>query len=131
MLKIYLGCIDYELHTKNKIRYIGEKTYYTILDESDANTKTKEVSVYSDEATELYRYFGPCAVYNKRKGMVAVYEYFLDTYTIKEWSDPDAKLVVNLSYKEASCSMKKLMELSAKDVIAYLKQEGLNLQMPS
>jgi hypothetical protein len=128
MLKIYLAKLKCELHIKNKIKHIGEKTYYTILDESDADTKTKEFSVYSDDATQLYRYVGPCAVYNKRKGMVAVYEYFLDTYTIKEWVDPDAKLVANLSYKEHSCSMEKLMTLPATDVIAYFKQEGLCFQ---
>ena len=128
MLKIYLAHIDYELHTKNKTYYIGDKTYHTILDEAEAEIKTKEVSAYSDEAARLYRYVGPCAVYNKGKGMVAVYEYFLDSYTIKEWVDPEVTLVATLSYKEHSCSMEKLMKLPATDVIAYFKQEGLCFQ---
>ena len=126
MLKIYLCTLDCELHTKNKKISIGKYTYYNIENECNAITKTTEFSAYSDDAMKIYNHVGVCIIHNKRKGKVVTYDYYGDVYCLKEWIEPDAKLVASLSYKEQSCSMERLMKLPATDVIAYLKQEGFN-----
>ena len=64
-------------------------------------------------------------IYEKKKGRRVLYVSWPSDVWINEWSEPDAKLIIHCSYKEASCSMQQLMKLDANDVIAYLKQEGL------
>lgn len=125
MLKIYRCTIKYELHNDNKIIDLSTETQYVIRDESEVTPKTKEFGAYTDEAADVYNHS-----YNFRptkKGMRASCWTWDSTVYLNEWQAPDAKLVVHLSYEEESCTMKQLMNLKATDVIAYLKQEGLNL----
>ena len=124
MLKIYLCTVSYELKTSDCIEHISSKEYYVIKNEQDAVTKTIELSAYSQEAEKIYN--GTCELHKKKKGCLAMYFTWDRTFYVKEWIEPDAKLIVSRSFKEESCSMKHLMTLPATDVIEYFKQEGLN-----
>jgi hypothetical protein len=129
MLKIYLRTTQYELHTgKHTIDLITSRDY-VIRDESFATDKTFELGAYTSKA--YYNYDFICEMCETKKGIKA--KYWHDGYytCVKQWKEPDAKLVMRCSYDEASCSMKRLMELPASDVIAYLKQEGIGLSIPS
>ena len=76
----------------------------------------------------LQKYILTAVIYTKRKkGRKALYMSWPSDVWLNEWSEPDAKLIVHRSYKERSCSIQELMKLDVNDVIAYLKQEGLNL----
>lgn len=132
MLKIYLCTVHYELHSGDKKCQLGTWDYFVIADENHVSTHTKMWSAYSEDAAKVYG--GGCHIYEKKKGRTARYTLlsdFMRDATLKEWEEPNAQLVAHISYKERACSMKHLMTLPATDVIAYLKQEGLNLVMPS
>lgn len=129
MLKIYLRTTQYELYTgKHTIDLITSRDY-VIRDESFATDKTFELDAYTDKAWHNYDFI--CEMRKTKKGVKV--NYWHDGYytSVKQWKEPDAKLILHCSYEETSCSMKRLMDLPAPEVIAYLKQEGLNLTMPS
>ena len=129
MLKIYLCELKYELQDENRIIHLSTNTHYEIADEVAAVPKTIEFGAYTEEAANVYVH--SCELRETKKGIKAEYWTWEGTVYAKEWIAPNVKLVVHIAYKESSCSMKRLMELPAPDVIAYLKQEGLNLTMPS
>ena len=129
MLKIYFTTITYELKAGDQREPLDSYQYFTIKEEQDAVSTTKEFSAYSMEAAKAY--LNGCDIYEKKKGRKAVYRGWPSDIWLSEWLEPDAKLIVHRSYKEKSCSMQQLMKLDANDVIAYLKQEGLNLLIPS
>ena len=66
-----------------------------------------------------------------KKGIKAKYWHDGGYTCVRQWKEPDAKLVLHCSYDEVWCSMKRLMDLPCDEVIAYLKQEGMNLIVPS
>lgn len=129
MLKIYLCTVEYYLHNGDQIKYLSRDTSYVIRDESDAVTKVKEWSAYTEEAKQKYNY--SCELRQTRKGTKAIYWTWDSAIYAKEWIAPNVKLVVKASYEESSCTAGHLLKLPATDVIAYLKQEGLNLTIPS
>lgn len=129
MLKIYLRTTQYELYTgKYTIDLITSRDY-VIRDESFAVDKTFELGAYTSKAQFNYDFI--CEMRQTKKGVKA--KYWHDGYytCVKQWKEPDAKLVLHCSYEEAWCSMKHLMDLPADDVIAYLKQEGIGLTITS
>lgn len=129
MLKIYLRTTKYELHTEKHSIDLITSHDYVIRDESFATDKTFELDAYSDKAQHNYDFI--CEMRQTKKGVKA--NYWHDGYytCVKQWKEPEAKLILHCSYDEASCSMKRLMNLPAPDVIAYIKQEGIGLVMPS
>lgn len=129
MLKIYLRTTEYELCTKNCTIDLIISHDYVIRDESFATDKTFELDAYTDKAQLNYDFI--CEMRQTKKGVKA--KYWHDGYytCIRQWKEPEAKLVLHCSYDEAWCSMRRLMELPAPDVIAYLKQEGIGLVVPS
>lgn len=129
MLKIYLCTTEFYLRDKDYKTYLHTDTRYVIRDESVAVNKTKEWNAYTKEAKDAYD--SSCNLLEKRKGIKALYWTWEGPVYAREWIAPDAKLVANISYKEKSCSAGHLLKLPATDVIAYLKQEGMNLVMPS
>ena len=129
MLKIYLCTVKYHLQDKDKDIYLSTDTRYIIRDEADAVTKTKEWSAYTKEARSAYNH--TCEWKETKRGIKTYYWTWDGPFCVKQWIAPEAKLVAHITYEETSCSMRHLMELPAPDVIAYLKQEGLNLAMPS
>ena len=129
MLKVYWRGTTYGL--RNEDHVICLKTIYNlcIKDESEAIDEIKEFDAYTEEAFDAYP---SCVEYKEcRKGMKVIYWTFDGPVYAKQWIAPNTKLVMSSSYEETSCSMKQLMDLRADKVIAYLKQEGLNLVMPS
>ena len=129
MLKIYLMKLKYELHTKDTTIDLSTSSGYVIQDEAKAINDTIELGAYTKEASDMYNY--EVGLRQTKKGIRASYWTCDSMFYLKQWIVPDAKLVVHLVYEEASCSMRKLMELPAQDVIAYLKQEGMNVHIPS
>ena len=129
MLKIYLRTIKYEIHNDGKTVKLNDNCCYVIRDEEVAVSKTIELGAYTDEAHRVYVYSSD--VKQKKKGKQAYYCGWPCEVYLKEWEAPDAKLVLNVTYKKDDCSMKELMTLPASDVVAYLKQEGLTLSTPS
>jgi hypothetical protein len=129
MLKLYLCKVKYELRNKDQVMSLESDANYVIRDEEVAVPTTKELGAYTDTASRAYPY--SCDMRKTRKGTKAIYWTWNGVVYAKEWIAPDAKLVMYIDYEESWCSMKRLMELPAPDVIAYLKQEGLNLTMPS
>ena len=129
MLKIYVCTVEYSLQSGHQDEYLSTEYKYVIKDESVAVTKTKEWNAYSSEARSAYNRI--CEWKQTKRGIKTHYWTWDGPVCVKEWRSPNAKLVAHITYKEASCSIKQLMELPATDVIAYLKQEGLNLSMPS
>lgn len=129
MLKIYLCTIKYEIHNENKVKELATDSDYVIINEDEAVPETIELGAYTVEAQKKYVYASDLR--KKKKGMFAYFYGWPYEIYLREWDAPNAKLVIHLSYEEAWCSMKRLMELPANDVIAYLKQEGMNLVMPS
>ena len=129
MLKIYERTISYEIHNEDKFIDLYSNSHYVIRDEEIAYDKTLEFDAYGTEAKNAYT--GYCCIKPKKKGKVAYYESWYNYAHLKQWKHPDAKLIMHVTYKEDSCSMKALMDLPTTDVIAYLKQEGMNLVMPS
>ena len=129
MLKIYRATIVYEVVVSTKNEMLDTHSYYIIKDEKDAITHTEEYSAYSVEAATLYT--NGCDIYEKKKGRKAIYRSWPGDVWLNEWNEPDAKLLMRVSYKQVECSMRELMDLSANDVIAYLKQEGINMILPS
>ena len=129
MLKIYLCHTEYELHNKDQKKYLCSNSHYVIRDESVAVAKTVEWGAYTEEAKDAYDY--TCELRQTKKGIKAMYWNWDGGVYAKEWLAPDAKLVAYVSYEEKSCSAGHLLKLPATDVIAYLKQEGLNFPTPS
>lgn len=129
MLKIYLCTVEYFLQNEDQLKHLSTDTAYVIRDESDAITKIREWGAYTEEARNAYNH--TCEWKQTKKGMKTIYWTWDGAIYAKEWIAPNAKLVAYCSYEEKSCSMRCLMELPASDVIAYLKQEGMNLQIPS
>jgi hypothetical protein len=129
MLKIYRATITYELETTKQKNLLDSHSYFIIKEEKDVISTYQEFSAYSEEAAKVY--LNGCDIYEKKKGRRAVYRGWPSDIWVSEWLEPDAKLIVHISYKEKSCSMHELMKLDVNDVIAYLKQEGLNLLIPS
>lgn len=128
MLKIYLRTIKYEIHNEDQVAHLFSDSHYVIRDEEIATTKTLDWDAYTTEAENAYA--GECCIKQKKKGKTALY-YAWDSVYLKQWKMPNAKLVMHVTYKEDDCSMKRLMTLPVTDVIAYLKQEGMNLTDPS
>lgn len=129
MLKIYLRTVDCAIHDKNKVIDLGSSSNYVIKDEMLAVSKTTEFGAYTDEAHKEYPFAS--GVQQKKKGRVACYGAWLDEAYLKEWKSPDAKLVVHTTYEEALCPTREFMRMDITDVIAYLKQEGLNFSAHS
>lgn len=129
MLKIYMRTTKYELLTKKRTIDLITSRDYVIRDESFATDKTFELDAYTEKAQHNYDFI--CEMRQTKKGIKA--NYWHDGYytCVKQWKDPDAKLILHCSYEETSCSMRRLMELPADDVIAYLKQESIGLVIPS
>jgi hypothetical protein len=129
MLKIYLRTTQYELLTQKHTISLITSRDYVIRDEAFATDKTIELGAYTDTAQNHYDFI--CDMYHTKKGVKARYWADGGSVCVKQWKEPDAKLLLYCSYEEAWCSMKRLMELNADDVIAYLKQEGIGLVTPS
>lgn len=129
MLKIYKRTIEYELHNEGCVKELNRDTEYVIRDEKNATPKTIEFGAYTDKAHEAYIFSSELK--QKKKGKLSYFYGWPSEFYLREWKAPNAKLVMHISYKESSCSMKYLMTLPATDVIAYLKQEGLGLVTPS
>ena len=127
MLKIYLVRMKYELHGKNKIMKLSTSSHYAIKEESDAIDDTIAFDAYTEDASDMYNY--EVKLSQTRKGMMASYWTWDSMVYTRQWIEPDAKLVIHIDYDEVSCSMRKLMELPAIDVIAYLKQECIPLMI--
>lgn len=125
MLKIYLCTVEYYLQNE----YLSTDYSYVIRDEAVAVEKTKEWSAYTEEARSAYNRI--CEWKQTKKGIKTIYWTWDGPVYAKQWVDPGAKLIAYITYQETSCSMKKLMELPATDVIAYLKQEGMSFPTPS
>lgn len=124
MLKIYLRTTQYELHTEKYAVDLITSRHYVIRDESFAVDKTIELGAYTDKAWHNYDFI--CETRQTKKGVKAIYWHDGGYTCVKQWKEPEAKLILHCSYEEASCSMKRLMELPADEVIAYLKQEGIS-----
>lgn len=124
MLKIYLRTVEYGLHNGDQIIYLSTNSDYVIKDEEEAHNKTAEFGAYTEDAKDAYCH--SCELTQTKKGMKAYYWTWDRSVFAKEWIAPNAKLVAHITYKEASCSMKRFMQLPVNDVIAYLKQEGMN-----
>ena len=129
MLKIYLRTTEYELVTPNHSTELITSRDYVIRDESFATDRIIEFDAYTREAQKNYDFI--CEMRQTKKGVKALYWHDGYFTCVKQWKEPNTQLVLHCSYEEAVCSMKRLMQLPAPDVIAYLKQEGLNLTMPS
>lgn len=129
MLKIYLRTIKYEIHNEDKVVKLNTNSEYVIRDEEIAIPKTIELGVYTDEAHRVYVYTSDLR--ERKKGKLAYYWSWEHEVYLREWKAPNAKLVMHVTYEEDSCSMQELMDHPATDVIAYLKQEGMNLILPS
>ena len=125
MLKIYLRTTEYELHMSKHIIKLITSRDYVIRDESFAVDKTFELGAYTDRAKTNYDFI--CDMRRTKKGIKATYWADGGYTCVRQWKEPEAKLILHCSYEPYSCSMKRLMELPAPDVIAYLKQEGLGL----
>lgn len=129
MLKIYKRTIKYELHNEGCVKELNVDTEYVIRDEKSVAPKTAEFGAYTEKAHEAYIFCSELK--QKKKGKLSYFYGWPSEFYLREWDAPNAKLVMHVSYKESSCSMRRLMELPATDVIAYLKQEGLSLVTPS
>jgi hypothetical protein len=129
MLKIYLRTIKYEIHNEDRVVKLNTNSEYVIRDEEIAVSKTIELGAYTSQAQNAYVY--DCDIDQKKKGKRAYYGGWPTEVYLREWKAPNAKLVMHVTYEEDPCSMSYLMKLPANDVIAYLKQEGLNLLIPS
>ena len=129
MLKIYLRTTEYELLTSKHSTKLITSRDYVIRDESVATDRTIELGAYTREAQANYDFI--CEMHQTKKGVKAIYWHDGTFTRAKQWKDPGATLLLHCSYEEAWCSMKRLMQLPAPDVIAYIKQEGLNLSINS
>ena len=129
MLKIYRWTNKYELCNDKYHKQLSTLTGLCIKDESDAVDTILEYDAYTKAASRAY--CKNAELKQKRKGIKAIYWTYDGAVYAKQWLAPNAKLIVHCSYEEDSCSMSRLMELNAPDVIAYLKQEGLILSVPS
>lgn len=126
MLKIYLKKIHHEIHSGDSEWVVNHRCFYTIEDESYTNSYTRECSLYHDELNNIISYFES---FDKKRGRV-VWVWGDDcVLRFKQWKEPDAKLIEHVSYVECACSMNELCRLPADKVIAYLKQEDLNLTL--
>jgi hypothetical protein len=129
MLKIYRRTSKYELCDETRSFNLRTFSRLVIMDEVDAISETAEFGAYTEEAE--WAYFPDVELQKKRKGIKAIYYTPSHTVFARQWAAPNAKLIRHRSYKEEKCSLRDLMELDADKVIAYLKQEGLNLTTPS
>lgn len=129
MLKIYLCTVQYEIHNDGKIVHLNTDSDYVICDTTIAVPKTKSYGAYTNEAQGVYVFAS--RLEQKRKGKSAYFYGWPMDVTLQQWRAPNAKLVAHVTYKECNCSMQQLMKLPVDDVIAYLKQEGLNLVVTS
>ena len=131
MLKIYHWYNEYELRNGDRTIRLSSLGGLCIKDESEAVAQTQEFNAYTKEASKAYCSNVEFKYKHRHKGIRALYWTYDGQVYARQWIAPNAKLVVHSSYEEVSCSMKQLMELDADKVIAYLKQEGLNLTIPS
>ena len=126
MLKIYRKTIINEIHRDDTRFSVSHDSFYTIEDEDYTQASIREYNLYSDEIQNVY--IAP-DIYDKKRGRV-VYVYSDDgLLKFKQWKAPNVKLLQYIYYKEQSCSMNELFRLNADKVIAYLKQEGINLMI--
>ena len=128
MLKIYICRTKFELRNSDEFINLGTWTTTCIKDEAEATSETTEFGAYKEAAEKAYF---DCEFTQKKKGIRAIYWTRDGCAILKQWLAPDAKLIRYRTYEEYSCSMNSLMKLPAADVIAYLKQEGMNLVLPS
>ena len=129
MLKIYLRRSKFELRNHDEMISLGTYSTTVIRDESEAVSETTEFDAYTEAAEKAF--YPDCDFQQKRKGIKAVYWKSDGCAILKQWLAPDAKLIRYRTYTEYSCSMNDLMKLPVADVIAYLKQEGMNLILSS
>lgn len=129
MLKIYLRTVEYYVNNEDKVEYLTTRSDYVIRDEADAVEHIDEFGVYTEQAKRIYG--SNCSSKKTKKGMKVVYDTWGSRISVREWSAPNAKLVLRYTFKEDTCSMKYLMTLPAPDVAAYLRQECLNLTITS
>jgi hypothetical protein len=90
------------------------------MDESEATDDIWECSVYSDEVQANYAEAHECW-----RGRYVYFYNWPVKIVCKEWKCPDAKLIVSITYKESTCSMRELLEMDADKVMAYFKQNNL------
>lgn len=120
MLKIYLKKIDRIINDGPMTYGVDMIRQYVIADEANAKSYSREYNIYSDRISHN------CCYYETRRGSV-VTVYGRDCFLkFKSWKHPGIKLIEIVEYVERPCSMKELMHLPAPDVIAYLKQEGID-----
>lgn len=131
MLKIYHWHNEYELQNGKCSIRLSSLDGLCIKDESEAVDQTQEFNAYTKEASKAYCSNVEFKYKHRHKGIRALYWTYDGPVYIKQWIAPNAKLIVHSSYEEVFCSMKQLMDLPAPEVIAYLKQEGMNLIAPS
>ena len=129
MLKIYLRRSKFELHNNDELINLGTFTTTVIREESEAVSETVELGAYTEAAEKSF--YPDCEFFQKRKGIKAIYWKRDGCAVLKQWLAPNAKLIRYRAYTEYSCSMSELMKLPVSNVIAYLKQEGMNLILPS
>lgn len=129
MLKIYLRTLKYEIHNEDKVVELNTHSHYVIRNENDAVPEVIEFGAYTDEAHAKYIY--DSYVKQTRNGKRSYFYGWPREVYLREWDAPNAKLVIHIAHKDKSCTMKELMDLPADEVIAYLKQEGMNLVVPS
>ena len=127
MLKIYTRHNQYELCGGTRSIELSSLNKLCIMEESEAVDKTTEYDAYTMDAVRAYDL--NATLKQKAKGTKALYWTYEGIVYAKQWKVPDAKLIVHSTYEESWCSLKRLMDLPASDVIAYLKQEGISLSM--
>ena len=126
MLKIYRKTIKHEIHSNGVEYKVDYHSCYVIIEEAEAQSHTREYSLYDDKLQNTLYFLGG---YVGKRGRV-VHVYSDDGfYRFKQWKEPDAKLIEYVTYVEYACSMNQLCRLPADKVIAYLKQEGLNFTL--
>lgn len=124
MLKIYLKTIKHIIQDKDEEYTAYYKSRYVIEEEDGVRSSTSELSIYDDNIENVGYWY---VATKKKQGFKVVVDTEDGLLTFKQWKDPDVKLIKTINYKEQSCSMNHLFDLPADKVIAYLKQEGVNL----
>jgi hypothetical protein len=123
MLKIYRHTIAYYIEQNSQRTLVTELSGFALKEESEAVNFRRECSAYSDEAQSVYPYH--IDLFDCWRGKEACYHNWPIKVVCKEWKCPDAKLIISITYKESTCSMRELLEMDADKVMAYFKQNNL------
>lgn len=126
MLKIYYKRTLYFIRDGDMIYDVDFRGRHVIEDEEVAKNYDREYNIYSDNINSICNC---CGYYEGKRGAV-VTVYGHDCFLkFKSWKHPNVKLIEVVEYADCVCSMRELSYLPADQVIAYLKQEGLNLTL--